>query len=145
MGTRSTTVFIERNKDEAGKVTNKKICKFYKQFDGYPSGLGMQLAEFLSDGELVNGYGGSDKKQFNGVGCLAAQVIDMLKDGVGGLYMIPVSEGGQEYNYTITGLSPWTKDKTEPAITIKVTDWNFKKLFEGTPKEFIEKFGIIKN
>jgi hypothetical protein len=142
MGTRSTTIFIEKNNPKEGskKPQLKKICKFYRQYDGYPEGNGMEIATFLADGELVNGFGGNTK-QFNGVGCLAAQVIDHLKDGVGNIYMIPVTDGGEEYNYTITGLSPWYNNtKNEPPITIKVTGYD-GEIFEGTPKEFIEKFG----
>lgn len=144
MGTRSTTLFVEKDNPKEGEVKAKlkKICKFYRQYDGYPSGHGMDLATFLADGKLVNGFGGTDEKLFNGMGCLAAQVIDQLKNGVGDIYMIPVTEGGQEYDYTITGLSPWYKNENnEPPITIKVTDYNGKKIFDGTPKEFIEKFG----
>jgi hypothetical protein len=41
MGTRSITYIY----DENGKV----ICKMYVQFDGYPSGHGLDLARFLKE------------------------------------------------------------------------------------------------
>jgi L-2-hydroxyglutarate oxidase LhgO len=103
MSTRSTTVFISRFRDNGTNVVkDTKVCKIYRQMDGYPEGHGMDMAGFLNTGELVNGIGlGADKRQFNGMGCLAASVIAHLKKGSGGIYMIPVSQGGQEYNYKV--------------------------------------------
>jgi len=142
MGTRSTTLFVEKDKDSSGKITLKKVCKFYRQMDGYPNGHGLNVAEFLSKGVLVNGIGcgENDKNQFNGIGCLAAQVIAELKKGPGSIYMIPITEGGQEYDYTVTVLSPWySKDGTSDIeITVKQ---GRKVLFTGTPDQYIEKFG----
>lgn len=143
MGTRSTTLFVEKGTNsKTGGILLRKVCKFYRQMDGYPEGHGMDLAEILATGELVNGFGiGSDKVQFNGIGCLAAQVIKGVKHGTGGIYMIPVSDGGEEYNYEIIVHNPYYKndDNSEP-ITIKVKEGR-KVIFKGTPKEFIEKFG----
>ena len=48
MGTRSLTVF----NDEDGK----EIAVMYRQFDGYPSGHGTELAEFLAGKKMVNGF-----------------------------------------------------------------------------------------
>ena len=33
----------------------KPVCNMYRQFDGYPTGHGAELAEFLNGGRLVNG------------------------------------------------------------------------------------------
>ena len=101
MGTRALVAFL--NED------NEEFCLLYVQMDGYPEGLGMALAQFLQDGHLVNGYMlGSKAKQFNGMGCLAAQVVAHLKDGVGNHYlMTPMSrDHGEEWIYTI-----YQKDK----------------------------------
>ena len=48
MGTRSITKFIESdgNKQSA-------ICAMYEQFDGYPTGHGLDLAEFLNGGNWL--------------------------------------------------------------------------------------------
>lgn len=139
MGTRSTTLIIEKQKDDAGKIKLVKVCKFYKQFDGYPSGLGLDIANFLDSGKLVNGFSlDSNKIEFNGAGCLAGQLITNFKKGTGGVYMIPTSEGGQQYNYKIIVLSPFYKADGSPDIEIVMSG---DEKFKGTPKEFIEKFG----
>jgi hypothetical protein len=45
MGTRSLTTFISTWKDEkTGKVKNDKIVTMYRQYDGYPTGHGLQLS-----------------------------------------------------------------------------------------------------
>lgn len=74
MGTRSITVFREVDEDN-------DVCAIYRQFDGYPKGMGNDLKEILKKHELVNGFslGKHKKVQHNGVGCLAAYVIGLLK------------------------------------------------------------------
>jgi hypothetical protein len=137
MGTRSTTLFVTKCRNTE-KI--QKLCKIYCHLDGYPDGYGLELANFLDTGILVNGIGYREdgKRQFNGMGCLAASVIAELKDGPGGIYLIPITQGGEEYNYTVIADETAT-DETR-SIIIKVSDEK-KKLFEGTPKEFIDKFG----
>jgi len=81
MGTRSITVV----RDDEGN----KIIEMYKQYDGYPSGMGMELMNFLKGGVVVNGYSTSSDnvRQFNGMECLAAQLVAHFKEGVGGIYL----------------------------------------------------------
>ena len=79
MGTRSITCVL----DEQGN----KIIEMYKQFDGYPDGLGVELKEFIASGIMVNGIGADTIKVFNGINCFAAQLVDYLKDGAGGIYL----------------------------------------------------------
>ena len=61
MGTRSLTHFIERHTEQPKDKRKKAIVKdteivvMYRQYDGYPSGHGIDLSEFLSKGRLVNG------------------------------------------------------------------------------------------
>jgi hypothetical protein len=77
----------------------------YRQFDGYPSGHGKELSDFLFDGELTNGIPlGSQVKLFNGMGCLAAQMVASFKKNSGGIYLFPVEkdqDAWQEYEYHI--------------------------------------------
>ena len=77
----------------------------YRQFDGYPSGHGQELAEFLNSfDEVVNGIPvGDNRKLANGMGCLAAQMIANFKNSVGGFYIYSVNstDCGQEYEYHI--------------------------------------------
>ena len=138
MGTRSTTAFIQNDKwtDRAtGKTRKRKthLVTCYKQYDGYPTGYGSELAEFLASGVLVKGFGMSDVKQFNGMGCLAAQVINHFKEGTGGYY---VSQKGdsQEYDYTV-----YNKDGK---VYLKCVspgygdDYPEEIIFDGEPKDF---------
>jgi hypothetical protein len=78
--------------------------------DGYPEGHGVELGEILAPITLVNGYQMDMKagSHANGPGCLAAQVIQRLKEehGIGGIYMIvpdPAehTDGWQEYEYYV--------------------------------------------
>ena len=95
MGTRSLTFIYDEN--------DTPILNMYRQFDGYPSGHGAELAEFLAGLKLVNGFGNNGKGLANGMGCLAAQMIAHFKDGVGGFYIHSVSETdlGQDYEYHV--------------------------------------------
>jgi hypothetical protein len=76
----------------------------YRQFDGYPTGHGAELAEFLNGGRLVNGLDGIGKElQFNGMACLAAQLVSHFKKESGGFYLHPtdVTDCGQDYEYHV--------------------------------------------
>lgn len=95
MGTRSLTFVYDGQ---------EPIINMYRQYDGYPTGHGAELAEFLSPFTLVNGLGiNEDRKVANGMGCLAAQLVANFKDGAGGFYLYPTSavDCGQDYEYHI--------------------------------------------
>lgn len=117
MGTRSLTFLYD---EKAEPFT----C-FYRQYDGYPSGHGLELAEILTGGKLVNGIG-RDTNVFNGMGCLAAQIIMRLKDGPGGIYIErpTLEDAGQDFEYHIY----------TDSVTVK--GYNGDILFEGTWEEF---------
>lgn len=94
MGTRARINVIE---------DDKVLVSIYRQYDGYPEGLGQKVADFLRDITIVNGLSGDTTNQANGMGCLAAQLIKYLKDGVGSVYIRstgPESQG-EEYIYTV--------------------------------------------
>ena len=95
MGTRSLT-FVYNDQ-------GKPIINFYRQYDGYPSGHGAELAAFLAPLTVVNGFGGDTTNLANGMGCLAAQLVAHFKDGCGGFYLHPVTETdcGQDYEYHV--------------------------------------------
>ena len=143
MGTRSLTTFISTWKDEkTNKVKNEKIVTMYRQYDGYPTGHGLELAEFLAQGKLVNGISSGDKQLvFNGMGCLAAQVVANFKDGPGNIYL---HRGGttncwEEYSYEVIGNE---EDKT---LMLKCYEHHGMKtlIFEGTPQGFLEKYAKV--
>lgn len=145
MGTRSLTTFIETYTDrETGKKKKNEIVTMYRQYDGYPTGHGKELAEFLAGGKLVNGIGLDDTKVFNGMGCLSAQVIAHFKKGVGGFYLQRTNkDSGEEYRYHVIG------DFDTKEVTIRVIEVGYvnkkgdyvdkaRTIFEGSPSEFLK-------
>jgi hypothetical protein len=95
MGTRSLTHVFKGEKE---------ICCIYRQFDGYPSVHGKELADFILSRRFVNGISGSALEVFNGAGCFAAALVGHLK-GVeaGGIYLYPAGskDCGEEYTYKV--------------------------------------------
>ena len=103
------------------------VINIYRQYDGYPSGHGHELAQFLDSKTLVNGFGKQNSFEANGMGCLAAQLIVQLKHGVGGIYIYPVSSTDcfQDYEYHVYEDKVIVKDPT--AV-----------IFEGTWEDFAQ-------
>jgi len=97
MGTRSLTYVFDQN--------NEPFVCMYRQFDGYPSGHGSELAEFLLSGEVVNGIPlKAINRLFNGMGCLAAQMVAHFKTEPGNFYLhAPVlgRDDWQDYEYHV--------------------------------------------
>lgn len=94
MGTRSLTHFVE---DDMILVT------LYRQMDGYPSGHGMELYDYLKSIKLVNGFDctKTHENYANGVGCLAAQTIAYFKTDIGQFYIVLGREHYQDFEYFI--------------------------------------------
>ena len=69
------------------------------------------------------------------MGCLSAQLIAHLKDGVGNIYVYPPDSKDcwEEFTYYIYN------EKVGEGVKIKVKDAHNKILFNGTPGEFINK------
>ena len=143
MGTRSLTTFIETWKDEEGKQRKQEIVTMYRQYDGYPTGHGNDLAEFLSGGKLVNGIGMDSGLVFNGMGCLTAQAVAHFKDGPGGIYLQRANKNSWEkYRYHVIG------DFDTKEIIIKIMEVGYMKgdkyykgtrtIFKGTPQEMLK-------
>lgn len=118
MGTRSLT-FVYNEHGEA-------IINLYRQYDGYPSGAGAELADFLAGKRLVNGLSGDTSMVFNGMGCLAASLVAHFKDAAGGFYLYPVSakECHQDYEYHVY------------ADKIVVKNYNGNEIFSGDWESF---------
>jgi len=139
MGTRSTYRVLEQYTEEkTGKVKNQEICLMYLQFDGYPSGHPSETAEWLASGKVVNGFSKTDTLQFNGAGCLAAQLVDKYKDGVGGCYLHPMKHRGkcwEDYLYDII-----VKEDSTIEFVCYENNKRPKELFRGTPIEFVKKY-----
>jgi len=122
MGTRSLTFVFESYKDGDMPI----VC-VYRQYDGYPSGHGAELAEFLSGFDIVNGFGEKREKLANGMGCLAAQLVAHFKTEVGQFYIHAPNLGrddGQDYEYHVY------QNK------ILVKNYSGKELFLGSWDDF---------
>lgn len=125
MGTRSLTYVYDG--EEA------LVC-MYRQYDGYPSGHGAELGEFLKDMTIVNGIPvGNTMKIANGADCLAAQMIAHFKKGPGGIYLQSVNSKQDFIDYVygvyVNGLNGYE-------ISIDID--GCKTLEKCTVAEFIE-------
>ena len=141
MGTRALTFLYEVS---SSIKTAERIINMYRQYDGYPTGHGAELAEFLSGGTMTNGVRiGASERFFNGMGCLAAQLVANFKQDAGGFYLYPVTAEncGQDYEYHIFNI--------DGELIIKVfncgcnffgmtQDETYEPIFEGNLVEFTE-------
>lgn len=126
MGTRSLT-FVYENENKTGKL----MC-LYRQMDGYPSGHGKDLADFLVGRVVVNGYNSNTpQKASNGMGCLAASLVAELKDDIGGFYLFPTNtrKAGQDYEYHIY-------PNTEGGVNV-IVKCHKKTVFKGDTDQFL--------
>lgn len=119
MGTRSTIKFYSDF-----DVEEVLVC-IYQQFDGYITGVGHELADWLKDKKVINGISGQtmDNGYANGMGCLAAQFIKEFKKDIGHLYISTI-EDSQEYNYHVKLI--------DNKIVIEVNN-----IFKGNPEELL--------
>ena len=125
MGTRSLTKVIED-----GQI----LVNMYRQFDGYPSGHGRELFNFLENMTMVNGISMEETRRIaNGAGCLAAQIVGHFKNEPGGIYLYPTATDycGQEYEYLIEVLET-------QAIQVTVTN-PITEVFKGS----VAAFGVF--
>jgi hypothetical protein len=125
MGTSARVIF----KSEGQIVFNMRA-----HYDGYPDGVGLDLARIILEGKLVDGLGQNRTlgAYFNGDSCMAASVIALMKKEPGNIYLYPTSyDFDANYKYIINV----TKKDT---IEFRMTGG---RSFEGTLEEFIEEFG----
>lgn len=91
MGTSSSTIV---------KSDGKILVNMNRQSDGYLSGHGEELFNFLDGMEVVNGLSFGKRNVFNGPGCLAASLVAYFKEGPGGIYLNPGEEEPYTNDYT---------------------------------------------
>lgn len=134
MGTRSLTHILE---DE------QTLTTLYRQYDGYLSGHGKELAEFLKEIQIVNGYSGDTSNLANGMGCLTAQLISHFKKGIGNIYVYPpnTKDCWEEYTYYVYLKEVTLENKlVDKKLFIKVKDTYSKDVvFDGLPTELLTK------
>ena len=156
MGTRSLTV-VKEGKHE--------IINLYRQMDGYPTGHGQELVDFLLPFTLVNGLSGDREQVANGIGCLAAQIVAHFKTRAGDFYLERpgARDLGEEWIYTVYEKQgkiylqvqggrvtffgmPGTKQKNMPVLfddfvgnfNAESIDEAYSKLLKSIPNDFLE-------
>ena len=90
MGTRSITHIHEmKSLDSKEKIT----CSFFRHFDGYIDGHGVDLAEWLTGKGLKNGKGSDfiEGTHFNRAGTMAVKLCNYIQDE-SGCEIIPTGE-----------------------------------------------------
>lgn len=155
MGTRALTVFKDAN-EEGDKA---EFAVLYRQFDGYPTGLGADILECFKGKVVVNGYNADN--QINGAGDMAVQLIAFLKvkgskgydpktfedfpkpvNTPGGLYLRApgTRDCGEEFIYTITCPRPpedWAaKWEGKLLLTVEECYGSGAVLYEGPLDDF---------
>ena len=118
------------------EIPEKVIVSIYNHWDGYPEGLGVQLAEYFDGKRVTNGLGSKDNEDliFNGMGCLAASLVEHLKDGPGNVYIEDPERphGWIDYHYYVWG--DYNKD-----IWISIFDGS-ECIFVGKPQALLDKY-----
>jgi formylmethanofuran dehydrogenase subunit B len=99
MGTRSVT-HIHEMPGLGGKI----VCTFYRGMDGYPTGHGQELADWLKGKRLVNGIGANFEKgiDHNRAGQMAIELMHSLKQDTS-IEVTPTGQGNKytDFNYTV--------------------------------------------
>lgn len=126
MGTR-TLVHIKDGK--------KTIATIYRQYDGYPTGMGDDIKKALNLGNvtILNGFGNETvPSHFNGMGCLAAFLIGELKQKkIGNIYIFPANSKDVDEDYT------YTLSEVNGKVKLKVIEnYHNKIIFNGLLKDF---------
>lgn len=137
MGTRSITRVFDDN------ARTRPVLSLYRQMDGYPSGHGAELKEFLNGFEIINGipmgvYGKAigELKVANGMSCLAAQVVAHFKTEIGQFYVTD-HEDSQEYVYDIYPIKDEFKRGEPVRLCVRVwSEYRDRVLYEGEISEF---------
>jgi len=117
------------------EIPEKVIVSIYSHWDGYPEGLGVQLAEYFYEKVITNGLGARDfYDAFNGMGCLAASLVAELKDGAGNIYIEDPERkhGWLDYEYFV-----WGDDHKD--IWISIFDGD-ECIFVGKPRKLLSKY-----
>ena len=130
MGTRSNTLVIE-----TGHKSDIVLANIYRQFDGYPSGHGLALAEFILPIKVVNGISDMKANVANGAGCFAAQLVAHLKTGPGNIYLEDPNQ--VEFDHDFTYKIRIDTYQPSKGIRIEVFEGG-AKVFKGAPGAFLD-------
>lgn len=105
--------------------------------------MGEKLIRILEDRVVVNGYTMEDKehRNFNGMSCLAAQLVADLKNGIGDVYIQALDEDYVgSYNYTISCVGDG-KDSKPQRLNIKMESYG-EVVFDGLVDDYDRKLVV---
>lgn len=102
--------------------------------DGYPSGHGKELKDFLTSIKMVNGLSFNQTNVANGMECLAAQLIAELKTEAGSIYLYNPNKDMSHYSYKYVVYPSDYSDN--PEICIKCLNSSDEVIFNGLVSEF---------
>lgn len=135
MGTRSYTHVYQMP-----HLGGKCVVSFYRQYDSYLSGYGKELANWLKNVKLTNGWQGgksyNDAKYYNRSGTMAVALMSSFGDDVVEVVSTN-SENKEEFTYHIT------YDETLEKFKIRVESWYDSANFECYADEFESKIKEI--
>ena len=155
MGTRSLVYVIDEKKNI--------LATIYRQYYGYPEGMGYDLYNVLAGRKLCNGFNSdTDYKEYsNGMGDLAAYIVHVLKDvcPIGNVYLYPQPEKSLSKNKELTDKdfavlnkhcnNCWgeytyivTVQGNELRIIVFAGDC---KIYDGKPDGMADKFNFAEN
>ena len=135
MATRARIHIAKREEGVSfSEIPEKVMVSIYHHFDGYPEGLGVTLASYLDDFVITNGLGRDNNHVFNGLGCMAASIIEYLKDGPGNVYIEDPERPHSwiDYEYYV-----WGDDNK--SIWISIFDGS-ECIFVGKPRDLLKKY-----
>lgn len=125
MGTRA---LVHVKDDETPETT---LITIYRQYDGYPEGLGKEIIEKFANHQITNGISlnrPNPESFSNGMGEFAADLLYFLKEShpSGNIYVFPpdCSDVGEEYTYTIT-------QTDDGFLAMECVNCSGKTLFKG--------------
>ena len=123
MGTRSVTQFFDLANNGA------LVVSVYQLYDGYPSKVGKEVAEFCRT-QVINGLpvGVNKDNTANGCTCLAAQFIAKFKTRVGGLYI----QDGTDANFRYKVYAGY-----DESTRIEVFTYSDEQIFNGSAEEML--------
>ena len=106
MSTHALIIISNDDADTLRMSNSYDFASIYIHFDGYPQGVGTELAEHLAGYRITHGISGDTEKTANGMECLAAQVVGNLKEFVGNVYLTlnndSFDDAGVDYLYFIS-------------------------------------------
>jgi hypothetical protein len=136
MGTRATYRFIEQHEDSVLTIHNSVIGLLYGHYDGYPTGVPCDIAEYISRG-TSDGY----PIRFNGGGCLFANIVWKLKEGKSSyFYLNPIESRGRCWEDYLYDIIVTPKGKVMMACYTNQEHSRNDVVFYGTAEEFYNKY-----